>query len=326
MTTKKNYKDILNNITDNFESLNKILTPINKIYKFNIKNVRQNIIPKAEYVKGEFKRFYNPDPINERMRIYLKNFDKIEEYITKNEINADISEIRDIIEAIKQATDSKSILEAEGNLTTEQQKTKQLEEQNKELLKDNEEKTQQKKQATEAFKGLKDNYHDELAEQKNINKNLQDKIDTYEQRFKELEKAPLKRNYIMDKVNNESYSLDKGELMNIIKNDVEKHILPEDTDIEQIADAIYAKATKRIYKNLRRINKLSVLSGYNPDLYNKLPAEVAEVVKNYMNDKINEDIRKKNIRYILPKEKPRWEKAMQKYNLNPMLGRGAYVI
>ena len=71
---------------------------------------------------------------------------------------------------------------------------------------------------------------------------------------------------------------------------------------------------------------MTALTGYNPDIYNKLPAEVAEIIKNHINDKIQEDIRKKNIRYILPKEKPRWEKAIQKYNLNPMLGRGAYTI
>lgn len=302
---------------DDFKIINDILNKFGTKYNVFPSKRRSGVIISINYDKNnKYTGPKNPQVAYNNVSEILKHKDEFIEYL--NEHPKEGYDANTLLNLMKDIQDKYEPEEVKKNKTL----TTQIQNKDKEL----EESKQKEEQATEAFKGFKDTYHDELAEQKNINKNLQDKIESYEQRFKELEKAPLKRNYIMNKVNNESYSLDKGELMNVIKNDVENHILPEDTDIEQIADAIYAKATKRIYKNLRRINKLSVLSGYNPDLYNKLPAEVAEIVKNYMNDKINEDIRKKNIRYILPKEKPRWEKAMQKYNLNPMLGRGAYVI
>ena len=262
-----------------------------------------------------------------RADMLLNNKDKIEEYFKEHpneSINKDT--YIEILEEIQEETTPESEKQAQQTITN-------LEADKEQLTKNNEEITQQKEEAQQAFKDIKDIQHQRFAEQSNEIKDLQDKndklqnkINDYEQRFKELEKAPLKRNYINDKVFNESYSLDKGELMNVILNDINKGKLPNDTNPEEIADAIYAKATKRIYKNLKRINNITALTGYNPDIYNKLPAEVAEIIKNHINDKIQEDIRKKNIRYILPKEKPRWEKAMQKYNLNPMLGRGAYTI
>lgn len=269
------------------------------------------------------------DKPNSRKRadMLLNNKDKIEEYFDENPNETfDKDTYIKILEEIQEESTPKTEKQALQTIT-------KLEADKEQLTKDNEELTQKTEEAQQAFKDSKDIQHKRFADQSNEikdlqdkNDKLQDKINDYEQKFKELEKAPLKRNYINDKVFNESYSLDKGELMNVILNDINKGKLPNDTNPEEIADAIYAKATKRIYKNLKRINNMTALTGYNPDIYNKLPAEVAEIIKNHINDKIQEDIRKKNIRYILPKEKPRWGKAMYKYNLNPMLGRGAYTI
>ncbi len=248
-----------------------------------------------------------------RADMLLNNKDKIEEYFNEHpqkSINKDT--YIEVLEEIRRKETPESEKQAQQTITT-------LEAYNKQIA-------QQAQEAQQAFKDVKDIQHQRFADQSNVIKDLQNKINDYKQRFKELEKAPLKRNYINDKVFNESYSLDKDELINVILNDINKGKLPDDTDPEEIADAIYAKATKRIYKNLKRINNMTALTGYNPDIYNKLPAEVAEIIKTHINDKIQEDIRKKNIHYILPKEKPRWEKAIQKYNLNPMLGRGAYTI
>ena len=230
------------------------------------------------------------------------------------------------MEKIQEESTPESEKQAQRTITTLEADKEQLTKQNKALTKNNEELTQQRDDAQQAFKDSKDIQHQKLADKSNNIKELQDIIKSKDRLIEALEKAPLKRNYINDKVFNESYSLDKDELINVILNDINKGKLPNDTNPEEIADAIYAKATKRIYKNLKRINNMTALTGYNPDIYNKLPAEVAEIIKNHINDKIQEDIRKKNIRYILPKEKPRWEKAIQKYNLNPMLGRGAYTI
>lgn len=148
-------------------------------------------------------------------------------------------------------------------------------------------------------------------------KELQEELD-------ELKFKPMLKNYIDEKVKNSSYSLDKEQLINIIKKDIEDNKLPRKSDPEKIYNDIKSKATEYIIKNLSRIKKLSVLTGYNNDLFNKLPPEIATIVQEEMNNKIQEDIRKKNRKYILPKDLPRWERATQLHNVNPMLGRGAW--
>lgn len=303
-------------LKDDINTINNILNEFRNKYKL-FKGVREGVVISGNYDHDDI--FTGPkDKTNAYSRVdtILQHRDEFEKYLDEHPTkNYDKETILNLLEYIQYKYKPKEIDENETLKT----QIKQTEEKKEEL-------TQERDQARQAFKDSKDIQHQRFAEQSNNIKDLQNKLELYEQRFKELKKAPLKRNYINDKVFNESYSLDKGELMNVIKNDIKNHELPDDTDPEEIADAIYAAATKRIYKNLKRINDITVLVGYNADLYNKLPAEIAEIVKKHMNDKIQEDIRKKNIRYILPKEKPRWEKAIQKYNLNPMLGRGAYTI
>ena len=309
----------LKNLTqDNMTAINNIAYRL--IEKYGLMGEHPNIKTVFSYTpyKGHFSSFKgDKNLIYDRSKALLNNMDAIDVYFEKHKKSAPISKdtFIDTLKIFNKITTPK---EVKVNAT--------LTEQNTALTKQNEELTQQRDEAQQAFKDSKDIQHQRFADQSNAIKDLQDKIKSQDELIKQLEKAPLKRNYINDKVFNESYSLDKGELINVILNDINKGKLPADSNPEEIADAIYAKATKRIYKNLKRINKITALTGYNPDIYNKLPAEVAEIIKNHINDKIQEDIRKKNIRYILPKEKPRWEKAMQKYNLNPMLGRGAYTI
>lgn len=256
-----------------------------------------------------------------RADMLLNNKDKIEEYFNEhpNEtFNKD--EYIEILEEIRREATTEEIKEKEE--ATE--RAERAERKQEEEMRKREEAERQIEEKTQAIKDTRETSTQKLSDKSNEIKEIQNKNAELEQRLKELEKAPLKREYINDKVFNESYSLDKGELMNIILNDINKGELPSDSDPEEIADAIYAKATKRIYKNLKRIKNLTALTGYNPDLYNKLPPEVAEIIKNYINDKIKEDIRKKNIKYILPKDKPRWEHAMETKKLNPMLGRSAW--
>lgn len=315
-------KDLRSNLTKNdVDIINEISTEIYKNYGLyddlkqqNKKKPKGKSVFSFKYNNNNFSSFGdNPDNTKLRANILLNNISYVKHYF-ENTDSTDMN-YEDFIKYItefKDGTTPESEKQAQQTITT--------------LKTNNEKITQQRDEAQQAFKDVKDIQHQRFADQSNNIKELQDKINDYEQRFKELKKAPLKRNYINDKVFNESYSLDKDELINVILNDINNGELPEDTNPEEIADAIYANATKRIYKNLKRINNMTALTGYNPDIYNKLPPEVAEIIKNHINDKIQEDIRKKNIRYILPKEKPRWEKAIQKYNLNPMLGRGAYTI
>ena len=136
--------------------------------------------------------------------------------------------------------------------------------------------------------------------------------------------APKTSNYINDKIRDQAYSLDKDQLLNRIEQDIKNGYLPKDSNPEKIARAIYVNGSKDVIKRINRISNLAILTGYNHDLYNKLPGDVAQEVQNYITNKIQDDIRKKNIKYILPKDKPRWEYAMQTKNLNPMLGRSAW--
>lgn len=117
--------------------------------------------------------------------------------------------------------------------------------------------------------------------------------------------------------------MEKDELIKVIEKDIDEHRLPKDIDVSKLADTIYLQGAKYINKHMKKIKSLVKLTGYDNDLYNKLPSKVADEIQKYIHDKALEDIRKKNIRYILPKEMPRWEKAVNK-GINPMLGRGAW--
>ena len=137
--------------------------------------------------------------------------------------------------------------------------------------------------------------------------------------------APNLEAYIKTKLASKAYSLDEDELIDKIARDIGKPGgLPKGTDPKLVAKAIYDRGAEETLKHIKKIANLAILTGYNNDLYNKLPGDVAQEVQKYITDKINDDIRKKNIKYILPKDKPRWEYAMQNKQLNPMLGRSAW--
>ncbi len=150
-------------------------------------------------------------------------------------------------------------------------------------------------------------------------------IDKFKKDFEDIYGfAPGTSSFIDQKIKDQAYSLDKEQLLNVINKAIENNQLPKDANPEKIARAIYVNGSKDVMKRINRISNLAILTGYNHDLYNKLPGDVAQKVQKYITDKINDDIRKKNIKYILPKDKPRWEYAMQNKKLNPMLGRSAW--
>ena len=137
--------------------------------------------------------------------------------------------------------------------------------------------------------------------------------------------APNLEAYIKEKLASKAYSLDEDELIDKVARDIGKPGgLPKGTDPKLVAKAIYDRGAEETIKHIKKIANLALLTGYNNDLYNKLPGDVAQEVQKHITDKINDDIRKKNIKYILPKDKPRWEYAMQTKKLNPMLGRSAW--
>lgn len=233
---------------------------------------------------------------------------------TKNEEIKNIYNEITTQNAVKEAEETKN-KQIEKILRNKEISDKLNEEEKEEIKKQSAEReTEIKKQSAEKVEKIaskiKNKKDDEL-------KKMQEELD-------ELKFKPMLKNYIDEKVKNSSYSLDKEQLINIIKKDIEDNKLPKKSDPEKIYNDIKSTATGYIIKNLSRIKKLSVLTGYNNDLFNKLPPEIATIVQEEMNNKIQEDIRKKNRKYILPKDLPRWERATQQHNVNPMLGRGAW--
>lgn len=165
--------------------------------------------------------------------------------------------------------------------------------------------------------------HEAEVEKKQLKEELKNKSEQPNPTYQPSNTPPTLKDYIKDKVINKSYSLEKDELIKVIEKDIDEHKLPKDIDVTKLADTIYLQGAKYINKHMKKIKSLVKLTGYDNDLYNKLPPELADEIQKYIHDKALEDIRKKNIRYILPKEMPRWEKAVNK-GINPMLGRGAW--
>ena len=144
-----------------------------------------------------------------------------------------------------------------------------------------------------------------------------------EDRRMEAERNQAQKDYIMSKVRDGIYKLPKQKIVEIVKKDIEDKKITTD-DPEKMADTIYWESVKFINKHKRTIARLSTLQGYNPTQFEQLPPTVHQAVNDYITNKWEEDIARKNRKYLLPKDLPRWERAVQQHNVNPMLGRGAW--
>lgn len=158
--------------------------------------------------------------------------------------------------------------------------------------------------------------HTALAEQKN-------KLEERLERIEQNQFQPSMREYIKNKVRDGSYKLDKDDLHMMISKDKNKGLIT-DENIDDVVKAIYLEGNKHVIKNKRRIAQLARMQGYNPNEYAKLPEETQKEVNDYIVEKFNDDLRKKNLKYILPKDKPRWQRAQVLFKLNPNLGKGAW--
>lgn len=278
--------------------------PLNELKEILINDELAKIYNNFQEAVFNLYKYHTDDGITQEA------YDEMEylfEYPEKNNKKAN-----DIIEEMEKTENKNKIKEVKET------KNKQIEK----ILRDKEisdklheeEKEELKKQSAEKIEKIVSKIKNKKDDE---NKKLQEELD-------EIKFKPMLKKYIDEKVKNSSYSLDKEQLINIIKKDIENNKLPRKSNPEKIYDDIKSTATEYIIKNLNRIKKLSVLTGYNNDLFNKLPPEIATIVQEEMNNKIQEDIRKKNRKYLLPKELPRWERATQQHNVNPMLGRGAW--
>ena len=305
--------DTLKNWTESNEDIKNIIKYTkdgkNKIPLNELKEIL-NSDELAEIYNNFQKSVFNLYKYHTDEGISQEKYDKMEDFFEYPEKNN--KKANDIIDEMKKTEIENKIKEAEET------KNKQIEK----ILRDKEISDKLKEEEKEEFKKQSAEKIEKIASK--IKNKKDDEIKKMQEKLDEITFKPMLKNYIDEKVKNSSYSLDKEQLINIIKKDIEDNKLPRKSDAEKIYNDIKSKATEYIIKNLSRIKKLSVLTGYNNDLFNKLPPEIATIVQEEMNNKIQEDIRKKNRKYILPKDLPRWERATQQHNVNPMLGRGAW--
>lgn len=144
-----------------------------------------------------------------------------------------------------------------------------------------------------------------------------------EDRKMQTEINNAQKDYINSKIYDGIYKLPRAKIVEIVQKDIENGKISTD-DPEKMADMIYLESVRYINKHKGAIARLSKLQGYNPTQFARLPPSIQEAVNDYVREKGEEDIIRKNRRYILPKDLPRWERATQQHNVNPMLGRGAW--
>lgn len=295
----KEYKEYI-------EKQNKMLIEIRK----DIENMRENR-------QGYIKKIYT---VEQADNIIKANTEKLNGYEDKNSeaYNQLLEETR-YIQHLKELITKENEHENEIDKNTKEKEA--IIKENNKIIEENNKRINELKDAV-AYKTKQ--WHE--AEVKLKHKRDEEKAEknTPPPTYQPSNTPPTIKDYIKNKViNNKAYSLDEDELMESIQKDIDNNILPKNIDIKKLAETIYLQSAEYVRKNMKKIKKLAKLTGYNDDLYNKLPPELAGEIQKYIHDKALEDIRKKNIRYILPKEMPRWEKAVNK-GVNPMLGRGAW--
>lgn len=282
----KQLNKLLEEKVEEIDKIKKDLTKYDNKYKHYIEHP-EDIVERLDKIKVEMSETANNEEIN-----------RLEE--EERVLNGILNLHRDLKENIKQK--------------------EKIEKESKEII-DTKNKEIEEKREMVAHANKK--RHESEVEKKHLRDELAEKIEQSKQTYEPSKTQPTLKDYIKDKVINKSYSLEKDELMNVIEKDINEHKLSKDIDVSKLADTIYLQGAKYINKHMKKIKSLVKITGYDNDLYNKLPPELAGEIQKYIHDKALEDIRKKNIRYILPKEMPRWEKAVNK-GINPMLGRGAW--
>lgn len=336
----------LNNI---FENVKKFLRDIKKYNKNYNKTIFKN--KNGTYIQGRFIDWiYNTYKKDGKLNHeYDTDINKIKSlYDILENIKEDIKGIEnnenyeDIIKSIKFFKDfyekygidnlkTKLQQQSEGyekKIGQQQQQAQQQQQQHEQEIKQKEEERQRdiaerNKMENERAANIKHKAYEEGKEEGSKHSIEEIREMLKEDRRMETERNQAQKDYIMSKVRDGIYKLPKQKIVEIVKKDIEDKKITTD-DPEKMADTIYWESVKFINKHKRTIARLSTLQGYNPTQFEQLPPTVHQAVNDYITDKWEEDIARKNRKYILPKDLPRWERATQQFNVNPMLGRGAW--
>ena len=331
---KKNYIENWEKIDKNG---NKIMVKIPVEYQTSI-----NRIKNLNKLLLELKKQLNND-----QRDFLKKTNKTtEEYKEDiNELNQNANTLHDFytdndLKHLKTKDDIAHILEKKNAKLKDQndqdketiaQQTQNIEQQaqqHEEELKNKDEKHQQdiaerNKIENDRAANIKHKAFDEGKEEGK--KMTADEIRNIleEDRRMQTEINNAQKDYINSKIYDGIYKLPHAKIVEIVQKDIENGKISTD-DPEKMADMIYLESVRYINKHKGAIARLSKLQGYNPTQFGQLPPSIQEAVNDYVREKGEEDIIRKNRKYLLPKDLPRWERATQQQNVNPMLGRGAW--
>lgn len=186
---------------------------------------------------------------------------------------------------------------------------------------------EEKEKGEKATKAARDLAVDKISKIKN---NYEDVITKKDERIVELKdeisklRKPSTREYIKNKVQNGSYSLDKDELKKQLQKDIGKGVV-NDENIDELVAAIYKEANLHVIKNRKKIARLAKLQGYNPDALSQLPEETQQMINDYVNEKFNEDLVRNNRKYKLPVAKHTLGDREPLF-MNPNLKRGAWSV
>ena len=88
---------------------------------------------------------------------------------------------------------------------------------------------------------------------------------------------------------------------------------------KDITNRIYTDAT---YDIMKKYDRSAI--GHNPQAYQYLPEQLQETLNDYITQQNQIDMEKKELHYIKPAEKPKWERAVRQYNINPQLARNGW--
>lgn len=251
--------------------------------------------------------------LNRMYKLKSDIYDKYEDLINI------VPEARDLIKHTKGGKEEfKDIKTINDNIDTY---VNELEQQDETTQQEHEQLKALPQATQEAFKLTDNNI-------KNISDILNDQganIEDLRLKIDELEKtriSPRLRELIKDMSK-------QSDIMTTDKEELKKRLLTNHKDIitsekvaEEAAKQIYNTAINNKVSKMKARKYLKRYADLNPELVEKLPDEYKELIDEETQQQYKENQYKKRLHYMLPKERPKWEKATTQYNINPMLGRG----
>ena len=135
--------------------------------------------------------------------------------------------------------------------------------------------------------------------------------------------SPDVMNFIKQAFRNKDYKLDRDTLRQKYA-EPKYHSIIRDIDTNDIVDAVYDYSTGKIIQNKKRIKMLAQIGMADANGLSNLSPELQDEINNEIIEEQKQNNIKSRLKWKLPIDKPKWQKAMIIYKVNPMLSRGAY--